>query len=61
MRKLRSLAQPDFTYKGVLYTDGVTDQGIKVIPQVNELSQNGANCFKQCLFRIEIKQDCSAN
>lgn len=61
MRKLRNLAQPDFIYKGVLYTDGVTDQGIKVIPQVNELSQNGTNCFKQCLFRIEIKQDCSAN
>ena len=31
-RRLRSLAQPDFVYKGVLYTDGVTDQGIKVIP-----------------------------
>lgn len=24
-RRLRSLAQPDFVYKGVLYTDGVTD------------------------------------
>ena len=61
MKKLRNLAQPDFVYKGMLYTDGVTDQGIKIIPQVNELSQNGSNCFKQCLFRIEIMQDCGAN
>ena len=28
MRKMRNLAPPDFIYKGVLYTDGVTDQGI---------------------------------
>lgn len=31
------------------------------MPQNNESTQNAANLFKQCLFRIEIKQDCQIN
>lgn len=37
-KKIRSLATPDFQYKGLLYSDGVTDQGVKVIAQHNGLT-----------------------
>jgi hypothetical protein len=60
-KTLRSLAAPDFHYKGLLYSDGVTDQGVKVIAQHNDMSNNATNLFKQCLFRIEIKQNCEIN
>ena len=57
-QQFRNLTEPDYKYKGLLFSDGVTDIGIKVMPQNNSSSQNAANLFKQCLFRIEIKQDC---
>jgi hypothetical protein len=34
---------------------------VKVIPQLNSLTQNATNLFKQCLFRIEIRQNCEIN
>ena len=57
----RNLKEPDHIYRGFLYSDGVTDQGIKVIPYNTSQSQNAANLFKQCLFRIEIQQNCHVN
>ena len=55
MKQQRHLDQPDYKYKGFFYSDGVTDQGVKVIPKNNEQSKNADCLFKQCLFRIEIK------
>ena len=60
-KQVRHLEQPDFIYKGFLYSDGITDQGVKVIPKNNNLAQNADSKFKQCLFRIEIKQSCDVN
>ena len=60
-QKFRSLVEPDQKYKGLLYSDGVTDQGVKVMPINTGLVQNACNLYKQCLFRIEIKQDCEIN
>jgi hypothetical protein len=57
----RILAEPDFKYKGLLYSDGVTDLGVKVLPKQNEMTNNASSLFKQCLFRIEIKQGCDIN
>mmetsp|Transcript_30173 Transcript_30173/g.46101 ORF Transcript_30173/g.46101 Transcript_30173/m.46101 type:complete len:289 (-) Transcript_30173:1943-2809(-) len=60
-KKLRTLDKPDFRYKGVMFSNGITNQGINVIPQNNHLSHNASNLYKQCLFRVEIKQDCEVN
>lgn len=60
-QRFRNLTEPDYKYKGLLFSDGVTDIGVKVMPQNNETAHNAANLFKQCLFRIEIKQDCQIN
>ena len=57
----RVLDDPDFKYKGLLYSDGVTDIGVKVLPKRNEMTNNASSMFKQCLFRIEIKQGCDIN
>lgn len=57
----RVLDDPDFKYKGLLYSDGVTDIGIKVLPKRNEMTNNASSLFKQCLFRLEIKQGCDIN
>lgn len=46
LKKRRNLDLPDSTYRGLLYSDGVTDRGIKVIPQENESAQNAGNLFK---------------
>ena len=35
--------------------------GIKVLPKRNEMTNNASSLFKQCLFRIEIKQGCDIN
>lgn len=56
-----NLEHPDYTYKGILYSDGVTDQGIKVIPHSNDSLQSACNLFKMCLFRIEVQQNCMFN
>ena len=60
-KKIRSLEKPDFIYKGVVHADGVTAQGIKVLPKQNEYAYNASNLFNQCLFRVEIKQKCEVN
>ena len=49
------------TYRGMFFTDGVTDQGVKVIPLQTEGSQNAQSMFKQCLFRVEVQQACEVN
>jgi hypothetical protein len=60
-KQTRSLEEPDFKYRGLLFSDGVTDQGIKVLPKRNDKTSNASSLFKQCLFRIEIKQGCDIN
>ena len=57
----RILESPDFKYKGLLYSDGITDKNIKILPATNDTSQNASNMFKQCIFKIEIQQDCEVN
>ena len=57
----RNLDEPDYVYKGILYSDGVTDRGIKIIPQKSNAVQNASNLFKQCLFRVEVMQNCDVN
>jgi hypothetical protein len=53
--------EPDYRYKGLLYSDGVTDKGMKMIPQTAYNSQSASTLFKQCLFRLEVVQDCEVN
>lgn len=45
----------------MVFTDGIIESNIKVIPQVTESHANASNMFKQCLFMIEIQQECSIN
>lgn len=45
----------------MVYSDGIIDANIKVIPQVTESNANASNMFKQCLFMIEVEQECDAN
>jgi len=37
---------PDDVYKGLLYSDGVTDRGFKIISKFNSAAQNAKNMFK---------------
>ena len=45
-KKMRSLEKPEDIYKGLLYSDGVTDRGFKVISKLNSTSMNAKNLFK---------------
>jgi hypothetical protein len=45
----------DGIYRGLIYSDGVTDQGLKIVPNYGGGTQNALSMFKQCLFRIEIQ------
>lgn len=55
------LEGPSFVYRGVMNSDGVTDMCIKIIPHNNDSQQNASNLYKQCLFRIEVQQNCMFN
>ena len=55
IKRQRTLERPDSKYKGYVFSNGISDQGVNVIPQINKKSQNAQNLFKQCLFKIEIQ------
>jgi hypothetical protein len=44
--KIRSLEAPESVYKGLLYSDGVTDRGLKIISKLNSTACNAKNLFK---------------
>lgn len=45
----------------MVFTDGIIDSNIQIIPQITESHANASNMFKQCLFMIEIEQECEIN
>ncbi|CDW72551.1 inositol-triphosphate receptor [Stylonychia lemnae] len=66
--------KPKMIYKGVVMSDGVTNKSFRVVPrsftaQENfegeiktvYLPMNGSQSFQNCLFKIEIAQDCKYN
>lgn len=57
----RLLGKPDYTYRGMVFSDGIIDSNMKVVPLQTEESQNATNMFRQCLFMIEIEQECAVN
>lgn len=38
--------QPDFVYRGMVFSDGIIESNIKVIPQITESHSNASNMFK---------------
>jgi hypothetical protein len=47
-------ADPEYFYKGILYSEGIIDMSIKSIPKKTlEDTHNGTTQFKKCLFLIE--------
>jgi hypothetical protein len=61
IERKKILDEPDFVYRGMLYSDGITDSNLKVIPSQTEGSMSASNMFKQCLFMVEIQQECEVN
>ena len=57
----RELKAPDFVYKGLFSSDGVVENGVKILPKINNLSANATNLFKRSLFAIETQQQCDIN
>lgn len=57
----RLLGKPDYTYRGMVFSDGIIDSNMKVVPLQTEESQNATNMFRQCLFMVEIEQECAVN
>mmetsp|Transcript_20991 Transcript_20991/g.20119 ORF Transcript_20991/g.20119 Transcript_20991/m.20119 type:complete len:114 (+) Transcript_20991:119-460(+) len=49
---------PEFEYKGIVFSDGVTNKKFIVIPKQSEESMSASNLYKKCLFRIEVAFDC---
>lgn len=46
-------------YRSLVHSDGVTDRGLKVLPLTGTGTQTALNQFKQCLFSVEIQQNCT--
>jgi hypothetical protein len=54
--KLR--ADPKYTYKGMVYADGIKDKQLSIYPKVTDEGTNNAKCqFKKCLFRVEVRAE----
>ena len=53
--KLSQLVQnPDFVYKGCVYSEGIRDYSVKIIPKSTlESSMNALAQFKKCIFLVE--------
>ena len=53
------IADPEYIYKGMVFSDGILDRTLKVIP-LNPVSDTfNATCqFQRCLFRIEVFDKC---
>lgn len=44
-----------YTYKGIVYSDGILSKNLTVIPVDSEEDTINAKCqFKKCLFSVEI-------
>lgn len=44
----------------MLYSDGILDKNLKIIPKESVEDTINAKCqFKKCLFRVEIFDNCS--
>ena len=46
LKKPRELQIPDFIYKAYFHSNGISDGGFKVIPQINGDNRNAASLFK---------------
>lgn len=59
--KLQKLIEkPEHVYKGMVYSDGILDKSLKIIPKESEDDTLNAKCqFKKCLFRVEIFDNCT--
>ena len=44
----------------MVYSDGILDKNLLVIPKVTERDTTNAKCqFRKCLFRVEIFDNCT--
>ena len=56
----RLIVKPLYSYKGMIYSDGILDKDLKIIPKQSEENTINAKCqFKKCLFRVEIFDNCT--
>ena len=46
LKKPRELQMPDFIFKSYFHSNGISDLGFKVIPQINADNRNAASLFK---------------
>lgn len=52
--KIQECGDKSTIFRSLISSDGVTDQGLKVLPYWSCSNQTALNHLKQCLFRIEI-------
>ena len=59
-RKLKKLIdKPRYVYKGVVFSDGILDKDVFLVPEQSFSNTQNAKCqFKKCLFRIDIFDKC---
>jgi len=59
LKLTKLMEQPAYTYKGVVYTDGIKEQSLSIIPKTTSDSTLNAKCqFKKCLFKVEMQAEC---
>ena len=53
------IADPEYIYRGMVFSDGILDRTLKVIPKDPARDTYNATCqFQRCLFRIEVFDKC---
>ena len=53
------LEHPEYTYKGMVYADGIKDNQLFILPKNTPHGTKNGKCqFKKCLFRVEMKGEC---
>ena len=59
--KLQKLIEsPAYVYKGMVYSDGILEKSLNVIPKDSLDDTKNAKCqFMKCLFRVEIFDNCT--
>jgi len=58
--KSRITQRPNLEYKGILYSEGVTDKSFKVKPRHLTNQTSAFTQFKKTLFRLEIAQESAS-
>ena len=59
MKLMKLIDKPQYTYEGMVYSDGILDHTVRVIPKLSYSNTFSAKCqFKKCLFRVEIFDKC---